>query len=588
MITVFKKLDDITNPHFTTIENALNRIKTGKSKSKVLQIREKVLLDEKIDEDKLSLPFVLFSADSVKKTISKKGLETFREDASVESHSGYFCIDFDKCDVLQKKEQLKKDPYVHAVWISPSGTGVKGLVKCPPSIEKHDLYYTAFLDRYPDLDTTSRNISRGQYESYDPDLYHNPNSLVWDKTLTREQQKKNREKEGNRRGTKIISTAVGMVRASYDGIKHDSLRNAAVLLGGYIATGRINEEEAIKVLEEEIKLKNPKDFIGAQQTIQDGISYGKSRPLIESKKIEKAQQYLRREDGSYEFLADNELMTEYELAVINGTLEMGLPTGMNWLNKYWLFKKHHLVWFLGADSVGKSFLVWFLAVLAAKLHGWKIIINSAENHDGELRKKLKEFYIGKSLKLMDDEELTIAHDFVKDHVRIISSKQLHTIEDFLLKCELVIDEGFNADLVIGEPYNSFDIPSHIDSYRNNLNALNLIRCFKENYCSVWVCDHINTNAARTKDKDGYILAPNKADAEMGQMKANKTDDFIIIHRIGNHPFKKKETQIHVQKIKSEETGGMKTDKDDPVILELEDDYCGYKCQGVNPVKHIKI
>jgi len=84
---------------------------------------------------------------------------------------------------------------------------------------------------------------------------------------------------------------------------------------------------------------------------------------------------------------------------------------------------------------------------------------------------------------------------------------------------------------------------------------------------VWVCDHINTNAARAKDKDGYVLAPNKADAEMGQMKANKTDDFINIHRVGNHPFKKKETQIHVQKIKSEESGGMETDKDDPVIKE---------------------
>lgn len=588
MITIFKDFKDTLNPHQLTVEQTLDRIRLGRSKDKILEIREKIAKGEKIKEEKDSLPFVLFSVGKTKETINRYDKPTHREDASVVEHSGFFCLDFDKCDTDKIIEQLKHDPYIFAAWLSPSGKGVKALVKCPPYIDKHDLYYTAFLDRYPSLDSTSRNISRGQYESYDPNLWINPNSLIWDKRLTEEQRRKNKEKEANRRGAKVISTAVAMVRSSYDGIKHESLRNAAVLMGGYIATGRVNEEEAIKVLEEEIKAKNPSDFNGAQRTIRDGIEFGKTRPLIESKKIEKSQQYLRREDGSYEFLADNQLMTEYELAVINGTLEMGLSTGLNWLNKYWLFKKHHLVWFLGADSVGKSFLVWFLSVLAAKLHGWKIIINSAENSDGQLRKKLKEFFIGKPLKLMDDEELTLAHDFVQEHYRIISSKQLHTLEDFLLKCEIVSDEGFEADLVIGEPYNSFDIPTNIDSYRNNLNALNLLRCFKENYCAVWICDHVNTQAARAKDKDGYVLPPSKADAEMGQMKANKTDDFIVIHRVGNHPYKKKETQIHVQKVKDEESGGMKTDKDDPVILELEDDYCGYKCQEVNPIKHIKI
>jgi hypothetical protein len=326
----------------------------------------------------------------------------------------------------------------------------------------------------------------------------------------------------------------------------------------------------------------------AVQTIKDGIEYGKKRPLAEAKKIEKAQSFLKREDGTYDFEASNEEMTEYELAVINGVLEMGLVTGMNELNKYWMFKKHHLVWFIGADSVGKSFLVWYLSVLTAKLHGWKIIIHSAENKDGQLRKKLKEYYLGKSIKLMDDEELTIADGFVKDHFRIISSKQMHTLEEFLLKCEIIIDEGFEADVVIGEPWNSFDMSNNADSYRSLIHSLNILRVFKENYCSVWVCDHINTSAARSKDKDGYVLAPSKADAEMGQMKANKVDDFIIIHRIGNHPFKKKETQIHVQKVKDEETGGGKTEKDSPVILELEDDYCGYKCNGINPIKYKRI
>lgn len=587
-VVIFSNFSDINNPHIITIETALERIRTGKSKDKILEIRRKAFCGEDYEDEKKTLPCVVFAAAKTKMQISRRDYETHREDSCVVTHSGLFPLDWDSVDVEYKMEQIKRDPYIYAAWLSPSGNGVRALVKCPPSVESHGLYYTAFLDRYPELDPTSRNISRVCFESYDPNIYVNESSLTWDKKLTEEQRKVNKEKSANRRGNKILSTAVAMVRSSFDGNKHEKLRDAAVLLGGYIAAGRVVEAEAMKILEEEIRAKGPKDIVGAKKTIEDGIAFGKSRPLVESKKIEKAQEYLRREDGSFEFLADNEEMTDYELAVINGSLEMGLPTGLNALNPFWMFKKNHLVWYVGADSVGKSFLVWYLAVLAAKQYGWKVIIHSAENRDGQLRKKLKEFYLAKPLKLMDDEELTIAHEFVQSHFRIISARQMHTLEDFLLKCEIIIDEGFSADLVIGEPWNSFDIPSTIDSYRNNIHALNILRVFKENYCSVWVADHINTTAARSKDKDGYVMAPSKADAEMGQMKANKVDDFLVIHRIGNHPFKKRETQIHVQKIKDEETGGSKTDKDNPVIIELEDDYCGYKSNGINPMKHRKL
>jgi hypothetical protein len=586
-IVVFKNFSDITNPHITSIENVLARIKNGASKDKILDIRTKTQAGNKCVEEKKSLPCVVFSASKVRAVTTKRDYETYREDGCVAIHSGLFTIDFDKCEPAYKLDQLREDPYIYAAWVSPTATGVRALVKCPPSIENHNLYYTAFLDRYPELDSTSRNISRVTFESWDENIFINPNSLIWDKRLTEDQRKKNKDKEVNRRGTKLLATAVSMVRASYDGNKHDVLRNAAVLLGGYIASGRVDEDAAFKVLDEEIRAKNPSDLHGAHKTIRDGFDFGKSRPLIESKKIEKAQQFLRREDGSYDFLADSEEMTEYELAVINGTLEMGLPTGLNKLNEHWMFKKRHIVWFVGADNVGKSFMLWYLPVLAAKFHGWKVILHSAENGDGQLRKKLKEFYIGKSLKLMDDEELTLSDDFVKTHFRIISSKQMHSVEDFLIKCEILIDEGFEADVVIAEPWNSFD-EKGTDRYGTVIHNMNLLRVFKENYCSVWVADHINTFAARQKDKDGFALAPSKSDVEQGQMKANKTDDFIVIHRLGNHPERKRDIQIHVVKVRDEETGGQKTDKDSPVILQMNADYCGYTCGHIDPIKHKRL
>lgn len=587
-VTVFKNFEDKTSPYYRDIYNVLNRIKTGKSRKLIETIRAKVFTGEDYDKDKKALPFVVFAAANTKEVmVEKEGKEPYpshRLDASVVEHSGFFVLDFDKVDVPQKIEQLRKDPYIFACWIGPSGTGVKGLVQCPPSIENHDLYYTAFLDRYPELDPTSRNISRGTFESYDPDIYINSHSLVWDKRLSAEELKKKREKEKNKRSVRVMATAVAMVRASTDGNKHDNLRNAAVLLGGYIATGRVNQDEAIKLLEEEIKQKHPKDFDLARQTIRDGIDYGKARPLHETKKIERSQEFLRREDGSYDFLADDEEMLEYELAVINGTLPMGLPTGINQLNEYWMFKKNHLVWFAGMDNVGKSFFVWYLAVLAAMFHGWKFLIYSSENDDGQLRKKIKEFFLGKSLKIADDEELTIAHDFVKEHFKIMASTEMHNVDEMLIKAEIVFDEGYEFDCFIAEPYNSFEPIANMDSHRNNLYNLNKMRVFKKRYAALWIADHIYSAGARDKDSDGYVRAPHKSQVDGGQIKANKTDDFIVLHRLVNHPERKNDTQVHVQKVKDKETGGSLTDKDNPVIVQINMGYCGYSCNGIDPVK----
>jgi hypothetical protein len=588
LVTIFSNFEDKMNPHYRAISHIFERIKEGKSKEQVELIRTKVFLGEDYDKEKKALPFVVFAAAKTKAVeVKKEGRKSYtshRLDESVDQHSGLFPLDFDKVDVPQKIEQLKKDPYIYACWIGPSGTGVKAVVKCPPSIENHDLYYTAFLDRYPELDPTSRNISRGTFESYDPNIYINDTSLIWDKKLTEEQRKKNKEKEKNKRSVRILATAVAMVRASHDGNKHDALRNAGVLLGGYIATGRVDEQEAIKLLEEEIRMKNPKDFDAAKGTIRDGIDYGKNRPIQESKKIEKAQSFLRRSDGSYDFLADDEEMTDYELAVINGTLEFGLPTGINDLNTYWMFKKHHLVWFGGLDNVGKSFILWYLAVLAAMLHGWKFLIYSSENENGHLRRKLKEFYIGKSLKIMDDEELTMAHDFVKDHFRIMSSTEMHNIDEMLIKAEIIYDEGFEFDVFIAEPYNSFEPMKELDIHRNNLYNLNKMRVFKHEYASLWVADHVGSDAARAIDSEGYVRVPYKGQIDGGQVKGAKVDDFIMIHRIPNHPVERNVTQVHVQKIRDKETGGDHTDKESPVKIQINIGYCGFSCQGVDPVE----
>jgi hypothetical protein len=88
---------------------------------------------------------------------------------------------------------------------------------------------------------------------------------------------------------------------------------------------------------------------------------------------------------------------------------------------------------------------------------------------------------------------------------------------------------------------------------------------------------------------GYSMPPNKADAEGGGKFPNKADNFMVVHRMADHPEKWMWTQIHVQKIKEMETGGKRTFKDSPFKLKLQIDGAGFEDEyGFNPIRDRRI
>lgn len=169
VVSIFKNVKDVSNPFNKSIDYVLERIKTGKSKELVEQIRQ--LPKDKANKLKQHLPGVCF-----------QGKFKYRNDASLVEHSGFIILDFDNLtNPEEEKEKLKKNEYIHALWISPSGTGVKGLTKIPPEKENHKGYFEAFrkhLD-HPNWDNSGSDVSRFCFESYDPDIYINPDSLIW-------------------------------------------------------------------------------------------------------------------------------------------------------------------------------------------------------------------------------------------------------------------------------------------------------------------------------------------------------------------------------------------------------------------------
>lgn len=581
-VTIFKNAQDVANPHYIQLSTALQRIKEGASKEAVEIIRQKFKDGEEYSKEKRSLPSVVYGGRADKLSKGKEGQDTYRNDECITQHSGFFILDFDETPTDIIKARLKKDTYIYACWRGVT-KGAKALVKCPPNTTRHSEYYNAFLSRYPELDTTSKNIGRLCFESYDPDLFINHGAVVWDRTMSDEEYQVYKEGQKGKRKKKILDISSSMIRNSTDGSKHEVLLKASRLVGGAVGVSLIGVKEAIDHLTAQIKKKSPKDLNLAIITIKAGIEYGKKAPLHEIKEIEKSTDFTKREDGSYDFLADDSEMDEYEYKLINGLLEMGLSTSIPKLDSHWMFKKHTLVWLAARDNVGKSFVFWYFSVLVAMLHGWKILMYAKENRDGSVRKKLKEFYIGKSIKTFTQEEQDSAKVFIDQHFKLFTAKRMHTAGDFLMKCEIVYDEGFEYSVVVADPYNSFEVLQGENQYSLDKRVLNQLQTFKENYSSVWVTDHITSAAAREKG-DGEMTVPTKHSTDGGQNKANKADDFLIAHRNPKDPATKMTTELHVDKIKDVETGGLHTPKEEPVLLIANYDLCGFSCEGVDPVK----
>ena len=181
-ITIFKDIKDTAQPFYRDVDIIIERIREGASQEIVRAIRSEKD-KEKRNQLKQSLPAICFS-----------GKFTKRNDSSLVNHSGLICLDFDNFpsekEMLEEKENLTKDRYTYSVFVSPSGLGLKVLVKIPDEVDTHKQFFTSLQHHYNNdfFDITCKNVSRVCYESYDPLIYINEQSSVFNQILEQEYQ----------------------------------------------------------------------------------------------------------------------------------------------------------------------------------------------------------------------------------------------------------------------------------------------------------------------------------------------------------------------------------------------------------------
>jgi hypothetical protein len=174
-VTVFRSIIDTDTPFHRDVMVVLDRIKNGSSKDLVTNIRKEKDKTER-NNLKKNLPSICFSGEFTK-----------RKDDALVQHSGLLCVDLDDYEnskqMLKAKDELSKSKYTYSVFVSPSGNGLKLLVRVPADARNHKNYFNSLGKHLntPHFDVTSKNVSRVCYESYDPTIYINENSEVWDR-----------------------------------------------------------------------------------------------------------------------------------------------------------------------------------------------------------------------------------------------------------------------------------------------------------------------------------------------------------------------------------------------------------------------
>jgi twinkle protein len=529
-ITLFKDIKDISSPYITTVDKVFNAIKIGKWANKVHRVR--LADDTNRRAFKAELPCICFS-----------GTFSERADDKLIKHSGLIVLDFDHIKNLADfKMQVCKNEYTFAAFISPSGDGLKVLIKIPDNPKMHEAHFLGLLDIYPNLDRTGKNISRVCFVSYDSELFVNYNSKVFDK-IGRVEKKETIIKTCIRTDYAKLDTIADIIRRSSDGNKHHNLIKASRLAGGYIAGGLIDEYIAIQTLETEINNKNISDFKGARKTIQDGIDYGKADPITEINCKEKTQKIITEdiiiEDAPAKdiiFLKDvrQQIIYSYE----NGTSK-GETTHFHDIDKHFRWKRGEITLMHGIGNHGKSQLILQLALAKAVFDDYKWGVFSPENMPvEEFYKDLMHSFTGKSpekfhTNQMTIEERDVAMDFIGEHFFLIYPENDDPTPQYINTRfrELIIKHGIDGCII--DPYNQLDndlkkTGGMVDQYLS-LFLTNSKRFAVQNNVFYVIVAHPRGDIKKEKDGLNY-LCPDVYDLSGGAMWNNKMDNILVTHR----------------------------------------------------------
>ena len=567
-VTIFKNVFDKKYPHHIPLHLALERIQNGRSSTLVTEVRG----GDK--EKKKELPVVCFSGEF-----------SSRADDALFEHSGFIVLDFDHVDVDKTKRALATDDFIQSCWTSPSGNGIKALVQITHP-ERHRDHFRALVKYFErthglELDESGINESRACFESYDPDIIIKDDYKKFGHFTTEHAEAQVPTNEAyDFTDYMKLNLAARMIRNAPDGDKHRVLVNASRLCGGYIAAGKMEHDEVVRILHREICKRDIDSEEHALNTILDGIEIGKRMPIRDIIAEEKAvQRELLLNDGDMSFISSDDEDFRWIDDYSQGKVEVGLDTGDTKLDEYFRYKKEFVI-INGHSNVVKTTTMLYLIANSAVRHGWKWVLYSSENRTASVKMSLMQFAMDKKASDMTYLERRQAYKWVNEHFVVINNNQVYGYSDIILFVEKVMRQT-PIDAIFVDPYNSLKLDmgqKGVSSHEYHYEAASEFLTFsKANDMAVWLNMHAVTEAQRRKGDDGLPVAPYAEDTEGGGKFVNRADCFLTIHRKvqSMEPDIRRMSEIHVRKVRDVETGGRPTALEDPYCLMMNLSHTGF-------------
>jgi hypothetical protein len=150
-------------------------IRHGYVKTIIEKLRSSIPMEEYSSIKRSQLPCVTLS-----------GTFGQRRSSGLINHSGLIQIDLDQVENYDSIfKAIIQDPYTYLCFRSPGGNGIKVIVKINPSLETHlEQFYALekyYLNNFGlNIDPACKDIARCMLLSYDPDIYCNPYSQVFE------------------------------------------------------------------------------------------------------------------------------------------------------------------------------------------------------------------------------------------------------------------------------------------------------------------------------------------------------------------------------------------------------------------------
>lgn len=544
------------------------RIQQGHSKKLIREVRKGH------KEKKIKLPVICFSGEFSSRT-----------DEGLFEHSEFIILDFDHVDVKTTKTALATDDFIYSCWVSPSGDGIKALVRLT-NPERHRDHFRALITYFNrqyglEVDESGINESRACFESWDPDIIIKDEYKKFG-AFTTEHAEAQTPVNASYSYTDYmkLNLAARMIRNAKDGEKWVTLNKAAMLCGGYIAAGRMEEEEVFRILFREIEKREIDSEDHAKQTIIAGVEKGKALPIKEVINSEKsAQRELLINDGDMSFISSDDEDFRWIDDYSQGKIAIGLDTGDANLDKFFRYKKEFVI-INGHSNVGKTTTALYLIANSVMRHKWKWVIYSSENRTASVKMHLMQFATDKKVQDMNYAQRRASYKWVQEHFTIINNNQVYSYSDIILFMEKVMRQQ-PVDAIFVDPYNSLRLDmtnSNIGVHDYHYEAASQFLTFSKSHdVAVWLNMHAFTEAQRRKGPDGLPVAPYAEDTEGGGKFVNRADCFLTLHRkVQSTDYNiRKLSELHVRKVREVETGGEPTPIDEPYKILMNLSHTGF-------------